>query len=59
MKRPGLDDEIGAPMRRCVIWVQLARHRIQMLLMEGVDKAVRAPLVVPPDVVDVALGPTP
>lgn len=40
-----------------VIWVQLARHRIQMLLMEGVDKAVRAPLVVPMDVDDVALGP--
>jgi hypothetical protein len=40
-----------------VIWVQLARHRIQMLLMEGVDKAVRAPLVVPNDVDDVALGP--
>src|SRR6187551_2848226 len=40
-----------------VVWVQLARHRIQMLLMEGVDKAVRAPLVVPMDVDDMALGP--
>jgi hypothetical protein len=39
-----------------VVWVQLARHRIQMLLMEGVDKAVRAPLVVPMDVDDLALG---
>lgn len=56
VKRPGLDDEIRGAYDD-VIWVQLARHRIQMLLMEGVDKAVRAPLVVPPDVVDVALGP--
>lgn len=39
-----------------VVWVQLARHRIQMLLMEGVDKAVRAPLVVPMDVDDMAMG---
>jgi hypothetical protein len=40
-----------------VVWVQLARHRIQMLLMEGVDKAVRAPLVVPMDVDDMGMGP--
>jgi len=56
VKRPGLDSEIRGAYDD-VIWVQLARHRIQMLLMEGVDKAVRAPLVVPPDVVDIPLGP--
>lgn len=56
VQRPGLDDEIRGAYDD-VIWVQLARHRIQMLLMEGIDKAVRAPLVVPPDVSDVALGP--
>jgi hypothetical protein len=56
IQRPGLDDEIRGAYDD-VIWVQLARHRIQMLLMEGIDKAVRAPLVVPPDVGDIALGP--
>jgi hypothetical protein len=56
IQRPGLDDEIRGAYDD-VIWVQLARHRIQMLLMEGVDKAVRAPLVVPPDAGDIALGP--
>lgn len=56
VQRPGLDDEIRGAYDD-VIWVQLARHRIQMLLMEGIDKAVRAPLVVPPDVNDLALGP--
>lgn len=40
-----------------VVWIQLARHRIQMLLMEGIDKSVRAPIVVPPDVDDLSLGP--
>jgi hypothetical protein len=56
VQRPGLDDEIRGAFDD-VIWIQLARHRIQMLLMEGVDKAVRAPLVVPPDAGDIALGP--
>jgi hypothetical protein len=40
-----------------VVWVQLARHRLQSLLMEGVEKSVRAPIVVGMDVDDVALGP--
>lgn len=56
IQRPGLDEEIRGAYDD-VIWVQLARHRIQMLLMEGIDKAVRAPLVVPPDAGDIALGP--
>jgi hypothetical protein len=56
VQRPGLDEEIRGAYDD-VIWVQLARHRIQMLLMEGIDKAVRAPLVVPPDAGDIALGP--
>ena len=36
-----------------VVWVQLARHRLQMMLMNGVDQAINAPLVVPDDVGDV------
>lgn len=53
--RPNFED-VARGAYDDVIWVQLARHRIQMLLMEGIDKAVRAPLVVPNDVDDVALG---
>lgn len=56
VQRPGLDDEIRGAYDD-VIWVQLARHRIQMLLMEGTEKSVRAPVVVPPDITEVALGP--
>lgn len=56
VQRPGLDDEIRGAYDD-VIWVQLARHRIQMLLMEGVEKSVRAPLVVPNDVNEIPMGP--
>lgn len=56
VQRPGLDDEIRGAYDD-VVWVQLARHRIQTLLMEGIDKAVRAPLVVTPDVGDLPTGP--
>lgn len=55
-RRPNFEDTTRGAYDD-VVWVQLARHRIQMLLMEGVDKAVRAPLVVPMDVDDLALGP--
>jgi hypothetical protein len=55
-RRPGLDDEIRGAYDD-VIWVQFARHRLQALLLEGVDKAVRAPLVIPDDANEVALGP--
>lgn len=55
-KRPNFEDTTRGAYDD-VVWVQLARHRIQMLLMEGVDKAVRAPLVVPMDVDDVGMGP--
>lgn len=55
-QKPGLDEEIRGNFDD-LIWVQLARHRFQMLAMEAADKAVRAPLVVPPDVGDVPLGP--
>lgn len=56
VQRPGLDDEIRGAYDD-VIWVQLARHRIQLLLMEGVAKSVQAPLVITPDVQDVTYGP--
>jgi hypothetical protein len=56
-RRPNAEDYAIKGAYDDVVWVQLARHRIQMLLMEGIDKSVRAPLVVPPDVDDVSLGP--
>jgi hypothetical protein len=55
-KRPNFEDSTKGAYDD-VVWVQLARHRLQMLLMEGVEKSVRAPIVVPPDVDDMALGP--
>lgn len=54
--RPGLDDEIRGAFDD-LIWVQIARHRFQMLALEAADKAVRAPLVVPTNTHEVPLGP--
>lgn len=54
-RKPNLDDEIRGSFDD-LIWVQLARHKMQMLALEAADKAVRAPLVVPTDVGDVPLG---
>jgi hypothetical protein len=56
IQRPGLDDEIRGAYDD-VIWVQLARHRLQLLLMEGIAKAVQAPTVVTPDVTEIPYGP--
>lgn len=39
-----------------VLWVQLARARFGFLHMEAVEKSVQAPLAVPSDVQDFALG---
>lgn len=40
-----------------LIWPQVARNEFQILALEAADKAVRAPIVVPPDVTDVTFGP--
>lgn len=56
-KRPNAEEGAIKGAYDDVVWVQLARHRIQMLLIEGIDKSVRAPIIVPPDVDDVSLGP--
>lgn len=55
-RKPGLDAEVRGTYDD-VIWVQLARHRFQMLAMEAADKAVRAPLVVPHDAGNIPIGP--
>lgn len=40
-----------------LVWPQLARNEFQILAMEAADKAVRAPIVVPPDVTELSFGP--
>ena len=40
-----------------LVWPQLARNEFQLLALEAADKAVRAPIVVPPDVTEVPFGP--
>ena len=55
-KRPNTEEDLKGAYDD-VVWVQLARHRIQMLLMEGVEKSVRAPIILPTDADDLAFGP--
>lgn len=54
-RRPGP----GAPRGQFddVLFVQLAKARFALLNMEAAHKAVQAPLVLPPDVANVPLGP--
>lgn len=40
-----------------LIWPMIAANEFRMLALEVTDKAVRSPLVIPPDVTDVAFGP--
>ncbi len=54
--RPGLDDEVHGQWDD-VIWVQIARDYLAKLNLEGVEKAIRAPMAVPSDVADVPFGP--
>lgn len=54
-KKPGLDDEVRGTFDD-LIYVQLARHTLQMLTLQAVDEAVNAPYVVPTDVTDVPTG---
>lgn len=54
-KRPGPSEPRG--QFDDVLFVQLAKSRFALLTMEAAHKAVQAPLVLPPDVPNVALGP--
>lgn len=40
-----------------LVWPQIARNEFQILALEAADKAVRAPIVVPPDVTELSFGP--
>lgn len=54
-KRPGPSNPRG--QFDDVLFVQLAKSRFALLTMEAAHKAVQAPLVLPPDVPNVPLGP--
>ena len=55
-RRPTIDDEARGQFDD-VIYVQLARARFANLAMEAAEKSIQAPLVVPQDVNDMAMGP--
>jgi hypothetical protein len=56
-RRPGLDIEDPRGQFDDVLWAQIARARFSMLHMEAAEKSVQAPLAVPNDVQELALGP--
>lgn len=54
-QRPGADDEVRGVFDD-VIFVQLARHQLQLMLMNGVAESVYSPIAVPDDVDEIPLG---
>lgn len=54
-RRPGLDDEARGQFDD-VIWIQLARARFAALALEAAETAVEAPIALPQDVQELALG---
>lgn len=55
-KRPGLDDEAHGQFDD-VLAVQVAKARFALLSLEAAQKSVQAPIVLPPDAQELALGP--
>lgn len=55
--RPTLTDDVPRGQFDDVMWIQLARHRFAMLTLEATTKAVEAPIALPQDVQELALGP--
>lgn len=54
--RPSVDDSTHGQFDD-VLWIQLARHRFAMLAMEAAELSVEAPLALPLDVQEFAVGP--
>ena len=54
--RPGLDEQLRGQFDD-VIWVQIARNRLALLKMEAAEDAVEAPIAVPADMQELAIGP--
>lgn len=55
--KPWLDPRVARGQFDDVIWVQLARDVLAKLQLEATQKAVQAPLALPQDVQEIALGP--
>jgi hypothetical protein len=55
-ERPGVT-EIPRGQYDDVIWIQLARNRFAMMAMEAAEQSVEAPMAVPYDVQEFAVGP--
>jgi len=55
-ERPGVTDNPRGQYDD-VMWIQVARNRFTMLAMEAAEQAVEAPLALPNDVTEVAIGP--
>ena len=55
-RRPSLDGEMRGQFDD-VLGIQLLRNRFALLAMEAAEKSVQAPIVVPQDVNDLAVGP--
>lgn len=54
-KRPTLDGEVRGAFDD-LVWVQLARNELQMLMQEATEKAVDAPIALPLDASEFAYG---
>lgn len=54
--RPGVTDDSRGQYDD-VMWIQVAANRFAMLAMEAAEQAVEAPLALPLDVTEVAIGP--
>lgn len=55
IKRPGVDDDSHGQFDD-VLAVQVAKSRFALLSLEAAQKSVQAPIVMPPDVQELALG---
>jgi hypothetical protein len=55
-ERPGVTD-VPRGQFDDVIWIQLAKNRFSMMAMEAAEQAVEAPIAVPYDVQELAVGP--
>ncbi|WP_344235563.1 hypothetical protein [Actinocorallia libanotica] len=55
-ERPGVTEDPRGQYDD-VMWIQVARNRFTMLAMEAAEQAVEAPLALPNDVAEVAIGP--
>lgn len=53
--RPGLDDTVAGSYRD-VIWLQVVRHKLNQMMLKGIDKAINAPIGLPEDADTIEIG---